>query len=267
MEVGDAFNQLYHNNKHNITLYLAWYGRGKISNLRAYKLPFSGSHGQGGAKSGNSVVDMNRQCFHPHENEVANVTHLKPCTAALYTANVNTSMLLGTIIQNITGEFRPHLLFVNWGHHSTYYYKAPKGKWQYDSILSSFKEMTRLGYKRSTQFIWKETTPLCSVLTRNNETFFAEQCTLNYREEGPDDQKELLGYHLVALDLLQLYDTALLVSRIHRELGRRNASEYLSWDGMHLNCWVNSQLNRALVAQFFPPMPHTPVPGNLTATR
>jgi len=119
----------------------------------------------------------------------------------------------------------------------------------------------------SVRVVWKETTPVCGnkVLDPLGGHRICHKFKFPHLEP---EKKHLLGAVLGKEGLFEHYDTSLIVKSIYDEALRRfillNSTatpdspappmEAVWYDQIHLNCWVNAQLNRALVAQFFPPV-------------
>lgn len=169
---------------------------------------------------------------------------------------------IGSIVENVTHAFHPDLLFLNWGHHHTYYTNTKGGRWVYADLTGVLDRLKASSYK--TRFIFKKTTPVCHSQVKNEEGRIL-QCLIKGDEDtySPD----LLCMKLIADHYLENFDAHLYIRLLSKGV---RASHYaakrdpilsnttsvedaypLYWDRTHPHCWVMTQLNRMLLATYF----------------
>jgi hypothetical protein len=119
----------------------------------------------------------------------------------------------------------------------------------------------------SGHIVWKETTAACGDKTEHHLGGHRICKKIGYPHLA-SERNQLIGDTLFKEGLLGRFDTSLIIKSLYDEGLRRydllNSTATPehplppmepTWaDGVHLNCWVNQELNRALVAQFFPPV-------------
>ena len=236
-------NRVYYNKELNTMVAFLWLGRDLGINLREnmFQLPLKATcsieDDTSGTSCGNQEYVLSR---------LSNVT------------------LIGDAIRNITRALNPDVFLMNWGHHTTYMWRHGLGRAQYDSITQSIKDLRNGNFK--TIFYWKTTTPLYSC--DSNST----SCHLKLMVEDDGQNPKKLGNKLVVDNTLEVFDAQHYVKLLHTELMRRRMKRSsvgnsnttwcspstmnynicktnpLGWDSLHYYCWVNTELNRALIA-------------------
>lgn len=190
--------------------------------------------------------------------------HLPVCSADYLKDIYNhTGFFWGDAIYTIGSLFAPDLFVINWGHHSKFDYQFPRGKRVYESVVQAVDKLKSQGL--ATRFVWKETTPICKPLSSDAyPTFRCEPVILSH------NKSTLVGPRLVSDGVLELLDTHSIIQRLYREVktvleltkdwnhdDSASMSDWFAthlpmfWDVLHPLCWVHTELNRALVSQFF----------------
>lgn len=169
----------------------------------------------------------------------------------------------GSVLYNVTTMFQPDIVLVNWGHHSPYEMPFRKGKWVYNSMKRAITTLNREMHNH-TRFIWKATSPACH---HEKSEKVIGQCNLT--TETDSYPPKLIGSLLVYDQYMEMFDTHKLVTTLaHSVIELKNKpltfnetanaqnltfenAMPLFFDDIHMHCWVNTELNRALLAQLF----------------
>jgi hypothetical protein len=167
------------------------------------------------------------------------------------------------IVENATMSFNPNFLFLNWGHHHTYYSDTPGGRLVYHELATTLNKLKSSGLYQ-TRFIFKKTSPFCiSPVYSLNHSILS--CSLQPKDD-PYDPK-LLCNKLIEQRHMESFDINYYITLLSRALpsfrdpftGQRTISAFtpieeaypLYWDTIHPHCWVMTQLNRVLIATYF----------------
>lgn len=170
----------------------------------------------------------------------------------------------GAVLYNVTKMFQPDIAIINWGHHSDFHIIYRDGKWVYGTMTKAITALNEETNNR-TRFIWKATTPACHHSKANK---IMGQCNITSKKDTTPPK--MVGNLLVFNKYMEMYNTHKLVTSLDHNIKILKKSSTatsetnltfdnampLFFDDIHLHCWVNAELNRALLAQlFFQTMP------------
>ena len=170
----------------------------------------------------------------------------------------------GTLLYNMTKAFLPDVVVVNWGHHSFFRIHYRGGKRVYKSMTGAISKLNR-DIKKRVRYIWKSTTPACH---HDKANFVVGRCNITtYSDSKPPN---LVGNLLVHDHYMELFDAYKVVTTLDAQINKHKRKPPnihdidaannlvdverampLYVDDIHLHCWVNAELNRALLAQLF----------------
>lgn len=262
-------NRVYRNEEMNTVIAFFWLGRDLGINLREgmFNYPLRPAC----VLTGNNKIDSDNSS----------------CNNIVVTASkFDNVTLIGDAIRNITVSLKPDMFILNWGHHTTYSWQKGVGRQQYESISQAINDMKVKSSQTKTLFYWKATTPIFSCDRNKKSQSLPDEppeprCRLKFLRESDGQNPVQLGNKLVQDRTLEIFDTQYYIKVLFTELQRRrginkilstanlneNATlpwcspstninyavcQYnpLGWDSLHFYCWVNAELNRALIANF-----------------
>ena len=123
-------------------------------------------------------------------------------------------------------------------------------------------------------YFWKTTTPIYSCDIKIADGKDDSSCGLKLVTEQDEQNPTKLGNKLVHDGILKVFDAQQYVRLLHLDYLRRNRKQIknvetnmswclpsdisqsvcernpLGWDSLHYYCWVNTELNRALIATY-----------------
>lgn len=170
----------------------------------------------------------------------------------------------GAVLYNLTKMFQPDVAIVNWGHHSPFNMRYKKHVMVRDSMVNAITALNR-EMNNYTRFVWKSTTPACRHEKHTNVT---GPCIVSVAYDSTPPQ--LVGNLLVYTHFMEMFDAHGLVTTLYNKVKELKREHNIPLDGdpatkslaiaqampvfvdeIHLHCWVNAELNRALLAQLF----------------
>ena len=167
----------------------------------------------------------------------------------------------GAVLYNVTTMFQPDIAIINWGHHSPFEIIYKSGKWVYETMTRALATLN-MEMNNRTRFVWKTTTPACHHDKANR---VMGQCSLTSDTDSTPPVK--VGNLLVYNHFMEMFNAHDLVTTLDHNIKymkRRHpiegeAANNLTFehamplfvDDIHLHCWVNTELNKALLTQLF----------------
>jgi hypothetical protein len=260
-------NRVYRNKELNTVVAFFWLGRDLGINLRENMFTYP----------------LQAACTLQNNRDIDTSLTMRSCNNVNFaTSQFANVTLIGDAIRNITVSLEPDIFVMNWGHHTMYKWQQGFGHLQYNSITNAVKQLRADNYKPL--FYWKTTTPVYSCEARSNSYTPGDgsdadpPCRLKLMKEGDGQNPTKLGNKLVQDRTLEIFDAQHFVKLLHAELRRRRSSRHgkksggggnltwcgsplsmsytvcqhnpLGWDSLHYYCWVNTELNRALIASY-----------------